>query len=63
MVALGQISKWYRIRALQHSAKGFGIPYISFVGQPTKHFIVDLLLGLKTHPAVRIKSPEIIDQL
>ena len=63
MVALGQISKWYRNRALQYSAKGFAIHFISFVGQSTQHFLVDLKLGLKAHPAVRIKSPEIVDQL
>ena len=63
LVAIGQISKWYKLRALQHSAKGFTIPFVSYVGQTVQQFIVDLKLGLRSHPAVRLKSPEIVDQL
>ena len=63
LVAIGQISKWYRLRALQYSAKGFTIPYISYVGQSHQMFIVDLKLGLRSHFAVRLKSPEFVNQL
>ena len=63
LVAIGQISKWYKLRALQHSAKGFTIPFVSYVGQFHQMFIVDLKLGLRSHSAVRLKSPEFVDQL
>ena len=56
-MALGQISKWYKIRSLQQSTKGFTIPFITFEGKPDQQFIVDLKLGL------RLRLPDIVDQL
>ena len=33
-VALGQISKWYKMRTMQLSAKGHTIPFINIPGNP-----------------------------
>ena len=63
LVALGQISKWYKMRSLQLSAKGHTIPFITIPGKPDQLYIVELNLGLKAHPWVRLKLPILVDQL
>ena len=43
LVALGQIAKWYKMRSLQISSKGYTIPFITIQGKTDQQYIVDLI--------------------
>ena len=58
-VALGQIAKWFRTKAVVLSSKGVSIPFI--LKGEKQLFIVDILNALKAHPVVRIKQAVNVD--
>ena len=62
LVVLGHLAKWYKLRSLQISSKGYTIPTITIQGKTDQQYIVDLNLGLRAHPWVRLKLPNLVDQ-
>ena len=55
LVALGKISKWYRLRAVLQLTKGITLPFVNIPGLSNHIFPVKLTRGLKLHPMVRLK--------
>ena len=63
VVALGQISKFYRLKSVVQSTKGITIPFVTIPGHSNQIFPVELTTGLKLHPMVRLKLPLLLEQL
>ena len=64
VVALGQISKWYRVKSMVKLTKGITIPFVTMhTGNPNQILPMKLLTGLKLHPLVKLKSPLLLETL